>query len=382
MKSILLERFLACILVAALLAGCDASKLLPGAAASSAAAAPRNVVHDGVFVDVPEASPLRKSLQVATVETVSIETPISAPGTIEAFPEKLVKITAPLAGRIVKLHRSLGDRVKAGEALFTLDSADLSAAYGDSTKTASALRQARQDLDRQKNLFDEGIASRKDYEASQLAYRAAESDARVSAAKLAQLGASNPQSPREYQLRSPIAGQVLEISAAQGGYANDVNAPVMTIADLSTVYMSGNVSEKDIAAVFVGQKARIVLNAYPNAPVEGKVKYLGGVLDTETRTVKVGVVIDNRDGRFRPGMFAKVVFSGASRPAVVVSPAAIVQSGLYSRVFVEKTPYHYEPRIVTVGGTVGSGDAQRIEITTGLQAGDKVVVKEGVLLND
>ena len=165
-------RFVACALAAALLTACDVGKLLPGsAAASSAAATPRDVIHDGVFVAVPEASPLRKSLQVAAVETVAIETPISAPGVIEAQLEKTVKVTAPLAGRIVKLERSLGDPVKAGDALFTLYSADLSAAQGGAAKANAALAQAWRDRDRQRVLLDADIAPLKDYEAAQRPYR-------------------------------------------------------------------------------------------------------------------------------------------------------------------------------------------------------------------
>ena len=95
-----------------------------------------------------------------------------APGSIEAMPEKLVKITPPLAGRITRLQRALGDSVKAGEPLFTLDSAELSAAYADDSKAKSALLQARQELERQKTLFEAEIAARKEYEAAQAAFDA------------------------------------------------------------------------------------------------------------------------------------------------------------------------------------------------------------------
>ena len=184
-------RRVVCALPAALLTGCDVGKLLPGsAAASSAATTPRDLIHDGVFVAVSEASPLRKSRQVAAVETVAIETPISAPGVIKAQPEKMVKVTAPQAGRIVKLERSLGDPVKAGDALFTLHSANLSAA-----KPNAALAQARRDLDRQKVLLDADIAPLKDYEAAQLAYAAATSDAQAARARLARAAATESLQP-------------------------------------------------------------------------------------------------------------------------------------------------------------------------------------------
>jgi len=363
----------------AALAGCDAGKMLASNAVAQPAPAARTVVHDGPLVAVPENSPLRASLQVAAVESRSVERPISAPGSIEAAPEKLVKVTTPVTGRIVKLQRSLGDAVKAGDALFTLDSADLSSAFGDATKADATLRQAQRDFARQKLLFEADITARKDYEAAELAFGAATSDARVAKNRLAQLGAGGGGgSHRDYVLRSPISGRVIDMAGAQGGYWNDINAPVMTVADLSTVFLTANVAEKDIAALRVGQKARIDLSAYPDQAFDGTVKYIGEVLDADTRTVKVRVAVDNRQGRFRPGMFAKVVFSGDAHPALTVPASALVQSGLYTKVFVEKGAFAFEARNVVVGPVVGD----RIEILSGLQAGERIAVKEGVLLND
>ena len=330
-------------------------------------------------VNVPETSPLRDSLQIATVGSQILEQTINAPGVIEAVPEKLVKITPPLAGRIVKLHRSLGDAVKAGDALFTLDSADLGNAYNDYAKTQATLNQARLDFERQKLLYESDISARKDYEAARLALAAAETDARASADRLAQLGAAaGAKSRREYVLRSPIAGRVVEMTGSQGGYWNDINASIMTVADLSTVWLSASVSEKDLSQLFTGQKARITLNAYADKTFEGTVKYIGDLFDTDTRTVKVRVAIDNRDGQFKPGMFARVSFAGASHPALVIPASAVLQSGLYTRVYVEKAPFSYESRIVRVGASFND----RVEVLSGLVAGERVVVRNGVLLND
>ncbi|CDG81510.1 efflux RND transporter periplasmic adaptor subunit [Janthinobacterium agaricidamnosum] len=330
-------------------------------------------------IEVPAASPLRQRLQVAAVTEQDIASAIGAPGTIEAMPEKLVRITPPLAGRILKIQRSLGDAVKLGEPLFTLDSAELSAAHGEYSKARSALLQARQDLERQKTLFDADIVARKDYEAAQATYDQANSDARSSADKLAQFGASlHSASQRDYVLRSPIAGRVIEMNGAQGGYWNDINAPVMTVADLSTVWLSAGVAEKDVAQVAVGQKAGITLSAYPGQVFDGKVAYVGEVLDPDTRTVKVRVAIANPDGKFRPGMFAHADFTASSHRGLAVPAAALLQNGLYTRVLVERAPLRFEPRVVKAGATLGG----QVEIVSGLKAGERIVVKEGVLLND
>lgn len=338
------------------------------------------VTHKDAQVQVPENSPLRLRLETATIAQMAIERSISAPALIEAAHEKLVKLSPPLPGRIVRMHRSLGDAVKTGDALFTLDSAELSAVYGERVKALATLRQVQQDFERQQRLWKADIVSKKDFETAQAALDAAQSDARVYQAHLSQLGIgeNGNQSPREYTLRAPISGRVIEMAGAQGGFWNDVNAPIMTVADLSTVWLSANVAEKDIAAIFIGQKATITLNAYPAEALTSTVKYIGEVLDPETRTIKVRLALENTQGKFRPGMFARVTFLGQAHSAPVVPTTALLQSGLYTRVFVEKTHFIFESRIVETGSVIGDW----VEITSGLQAGEKIVVKEGVLLND
>ncbi len=356
-----------------------ACSALAGCAKPTAAATPtvQSTQQDDGSITVDKMSPLRQRLQIAPVQEQEIATQTDAPGSIEAMPEKLVKITPPLPGRITRLQRALGDSVKAGDALFTLDSAELSAAHADNSKAKSALLQARQELQRQKTLFEAEIAARKDYEAAQAAFDQANSDAQASADKLAQYGASAGGSRRDYVLRSPIAGTVIAMDGAQGGYWNDINAPVMTVADLSTVWLSATVAERDLAQVAVGQAARITLDAWPGKDFEGKVAYVGAVLDSETRTVKVRVAIDNRSGIFKPGMFAHAGFAGATRRGLMVPSAALLQSGLVTRVMVERGPLRFEARVVQVGASRGD----QVEIVSGLKAGERIVVKEGVLLN-
>ena len=357
-----------------------ACSALTGCARPTAAATPpaQSIHLDDGSITVDKMSPLRQRLQIAPVQEQEIATQTEAPGSIEAMPEKLVKIMPPLAGRITRLQRSLGDSVKAGDPLFTLDSAELSAAYADDSKARSALLQARQELERQKTLFEAEIAARKEYEAAQATFAQAGSDARASADKLAQYGAGAGGARRDYVLRSPIAGTVIAMEGAQGGYWNDINAPVMTVADLSTVWLSANVAERDLAQVAVGQTASITVDAWPGKAFEGKVAYVGAVLDPETRTVKARVAIDNRAGAFKPGMFAHAGFAGASRRALLVPAAAVLQSGPSTRVMVERSPLVFTPRTVQVGASHGD----QVEIVSGLRAGERIVIKEGVLLND
>lgn len=349
------------------------------APANTSAAESASLQREGAVVAVPAASPLRQSLVIGTVEPQAFAQTIAAPGVIEAAPEKLVRITPPLAGRIVRLHHQLGDAVRAGEPLVTIDSPELGTAFSEQLKAQATLLQARQEFARQKALQDEDISAGKDLEAAQLALSAAESEAQAASDRLAQRGVSvGAGSRRAYTLRAPISGRVVEMNGAQGGYWNDTTASVMTVADLSTVWLSASVAEKDLSQLAVGQTAHIVANAYASREFTGKLNYIGDLLDPDTRTVRARIALDNREGLFKPGMFARVRFSGASHPALFVPATALLQDGLYTRVFVEQAPFRYASRIVTVGASV----ADRVEVIAGLTAGERIVVQNGVLLHD
>ena len=298
------------------------------------------VFRDGDKIRVPDSSPVRAKLAIAPVEEQQVEQPIVAPGVVESDPAKVMKVFPPVSGRITQLYKRLGDPVKKGDALFALDSADLAQAYSDANKAQAALTLARRNLERQKELVAAEIVALKDLQQAESDHAQAESEDQRAKSRLAQLGAAagDKRTGREYTLRSPIAGRVIELTGAQGGYWNDTNAGIMTVADLSTVFLTANVQEKDLASVFVGQSGKVALNAYASEIFEGKVRYVGEVLDPDTRTVKVRIGIDNPEGRFRPGMFARVTLAGRAHKAPVIPVSALLQSGFNTRVFVEMSP--------------------------------------------
>jgi cobalt-zinc-cadmium efflux system membrane fusion protein len=179
-------------------------------------------------------------------------------------------------------------------------------------------------------------------------------------------------------MRSPIAGRVVELSAARGAFWNDPNSPLMTVADLSTVWVVASAHEHQLAAISAGQPARITFDAYPGETFKGAVQDVGALLDPETRTVKLRIPLANASGVLRPGMFAKVQLEGAPRDAVLVPASALVQSGFKTRVFRLTGPWTFEAREVRTGAQIG----ELVEVLQGLAAGDRVVVKNAVLLND
>jgi cobalt-zinc-cadmium efflux system membrane fusion protein len=363
-------------IVCAALAACNASQSQPKDDAGAGVAA---VIRRAGTVSVPERSPLRRSMVISAAQSQMVERPVLLPGVVEADPARLVKAVPPLSGRIVELPKQLGQAVGAGDPLFSLDSSDMALAHSDAAKAQAALVLAERNLERQRDLAQDEIGVRRDLEQAESDYRQATTEVQRTRVRLSQLGsAPAAANVRRYTFRSPIAGRVVELNGARGGFWNDTNAPIMTVADLSVVWVVASAHEKELASVFVGQPASITLDAYEGETISGNVRYVGAMLDADTRTVKLRIPLDNASGRLRPGMFAKVQVRGPAHPAIVVPAAALVQSGFNTRVFVETAAWTFQPRIVRTGAALGDA----VEVVDGLEPGERIVVKDGVLLND
>ena len=161
-----------------------------------------------------------------------------------------------------------------------------------------------------------------------------------------------------------------------GEFHSDLATPLLTIADLSTVWVTANVQERDLSRVAVDMLVSAELAAYPDAPVPGHVLYVGDLLDPATRTLPVRIAFENVEMRLHPGMFARVTFEETARAEMVVPQTAIVLRGDSNVVFVEGPEWTFEPREVTLGPPTGD----ELVVTAGLSPGDRIVVQNAVLL--
>ncbi len=357
------------------LAACHSAEPAP---ADASPAAPH--LREGNLIVVPEKSALRQYLAIAEIQQQTVQTPLEAPAVLEADPSKVANILPPLSGRISALYVHLGDTVSAGQPLFTLDSADLAQARSDLQHAQIGLTQTKKALSRQQDLADHHIAAQKDLEQAQADYDNADSEYQRASAVFRVLGidAHSAESPRQLTMRSPVSGRVSALNAVPGTYANDNTAALMTISDVSTIWFTAGVQEKDLSYVRVGEDVSATVQAFAGETFKGKVSFVADQLDPDTRTIKARIAYDNRDGRLKPGMFAKLTFAGAPHVAVLAPVTALIQNEAQTLVFVEAQPWKFEPRPVLVGAR--NGDA--VEILGGLKAGERAVVKQGVLLND
>lgn len=341
-------------------------------------------------VVIPPDSPQLAQIKTELVESVQVPVDtVSAPGKVEANPNRTSHIALPLTGRVTSVIPKIGDYVQQGQPLLTIESSDADAAVSASqqaqsvvTQAKSALAKAQMDLDRQKDLFEHGAIPQKEVLNGQAIVNQAQAGVEQAQAAFEQskrrlqiLGISPGSYGQRITVRAPIAGKVLEMSVVNGEFRNDLSAPVMTIADLSAVWITSDVPETSIRLVKPGEPVRIELSAYPGETFRGRVALIGDIVDPDSRTVKVRAEMPNPGGRLKPDMFGNIQLSEQTELRPTVPAAALIATEGRTYVWRETAKGTFEKVTVTAGIQV----ADRVAILSGLNAGDRVVV-DGVML--
>ncbi len=296
---------------------------------------------------------------------------------VQPDPTKVVRIFPPTSGLVVAIEVKPGDRVRRGQMVATLSSSDVASAQSDFAKASIEAERATRALERQRVLFDHGAAAEKDYIDARAQADAARAELARAKQRLQLLNISPSATTDRVTLLSPDSGVVLDVSAAPGEFTKSLESanPLVTVADLNTVWVVGDVYEKDIAKVGRGEQVTVTLQSYPRQQWTGHIDSLSGVIDPTTRTLKVRVALANSDQRLKPEMFGTIHVKAGTHQALVVPAAAIIREGDTATVFV-KNAGKPEQRAVTVGQTLDGN----VEIVSGLRAGDEVAADGAELL--
>jgi cobalt-zinc-cadmium efflux system membrane fusion protein len=348
--------------------------------AGKGSAEPQLMVRQGDKILVPEGSSLRSRLGVMAAAAHAVNPKLSLPAVVESDPARTAAVLTPLSGRLIALKVALGDRVSRGQVVAVIDSPDLAQAYNDNEKAADSLKLTERNLGRQEAQNKLGVASDKDLDQARSDHTQSAAEYTRTQARLKMLGASATPTPASRQLSvlAPVGGSVTALSVAPGNMINDPTQPLMTIADLSTVWITAMVPEKDIAGVAKNQDAQVSLAAYPERLLRGKVLFLSDVIEPDSRRGKMRIAFANADYALKPNMFATVVLSVSARSLVVVPSSALLMNNDRTSVFVATAPWTFERR--TVDAELEEGTS--VAIRSGVAAGEQVLVKGAILLND
>ena len=377
------------ILFSVLLTGCE-HKASPGEAKDAASTSLAKPVEppkseNGVVsfaLDAPEL----KGLTVAAVQAVPMPVDeVTAPAKIEANPNRVSHAVLPVPGRIVKVMAKLGDAVKKGQPVVVIESPAAAEAETTYLQSESGVRQsqialtkAESDLARLTDLFQHDAVAKKEVLSaettvglSKAAVEQAQSAREQARQKLELLGLTAGKVRQQITVTSPISGKVLEVSVVEGEFHNEINAPMLTVADLSRVWATSEVPESDIRHYKAGGGAAIELIAYPNQTFRATITRIADVVDKETRTVRVNAELDNSAGRLLPEMFGRLKYTGAVEPSPWIPDAAVIQIEGKDHVFVEISTGHFKLTPVNLGRRHDGGSS----VASGVKAGDRIVTR-------
>lgn len=364
--------------VAAMLAACG-TRAEDAAVASDVSADSPNVV------TFSAAQVQHGAVRWAPVGGADVAAALEVPGQLVPNEDRTVRLGAPARGRVLSVRVQPGQRVSNGQPLVTLQSQEASAARADYDKAMAELNSrraaatyARSARERAERLLEAKAIARQelerahaDDELARASLAQAQAEVQRARAGMSQLGVGS--SNGIMTVSSPLTGIVLARDAVPGSVA-EAGAPLVTVADPSTLWLEVSVADRAASSLTTGSRVRFSVPAFPTDTFDARVSSVGGALDASTRTVPVRAVVPNTAGRLRPAMFATVWIEGAGRQGTVSVPETAVQMLEQKPVVFVVTPTstggaRFERRSVTLGGVA----AGRAQVLQGLVAGETIV---------
>jgi len=313
-----------------------------------------------------------------------------AVGSVDFNEDMSVPVFPHYAGRIIEAYARLGDDVKKGQPLYTIDSPDLVQAEGTLIETAATRDLTTQALARAKIVFDAQGMAQKDYEQAVADQQNAEGAFKAARNVVLVFGKTPAEADRIVASRkidpvlvvpSPIGGRVTARNAQPGLFVQPGTAPApYNIADLSTVWLIANVPESDSPALRVGQSVKVSVMAYPGRLFEGKLDRLGTGVDATVHTLTCRAEIEDPKHELRPGMIAnfRIETAPPQRSAAVPVNAIVREGDGTMTAWVTADSRHFTRRIVKTG-LQQEGYRQ---IVDGLKPGETVVTDGAILLSN
>jgi membrane fusion protein, heavy metal efflux system len=297
-------------------------------------------------------------------------------GTVNPDISRNVPVISIATGRVVEIAARLGDTVTKGQILLRVQSADIAGAYSDYQKAIADEQLTRTQLERAQLLYDKGAIALNDLQVAQDTDVKAKVDVKTTAERLRVLGSANLEQPSGIvDIRAPVSGVITDQQVTNAAGVAGLGSPnPFTISDLSYVWILCDVYENDLSNVHLGEKAEIVLKAYPDKTFTGTISNIGPVLDPNIRTAKVRIEVRNpgNPGLMRPGMFVTATFHGQKPETHAALPATAILH-LHDRDWVYMPEKDNQFRRVEVrAGEMLPGGKQ--EIISGITPGQRTVL--------
>jgi cobalt-zinc-cadmium efflux system membrane fusion protein len=310
-------------------------------------------------------------------------------GSIDFNEEMTVQVFTPYQGKIIETFAKVGDEVRKGQTLFTIDSPDLLAADSNLIAAAGVLELLDRNLARLRKLYETRAVSQHDLEQAISDQQTAEGALRAGRDAVRIFGKTDAEIDMIVKDRkadptlvvpSPISGRITARFAAPGLFVQPGNAPApYSVADISTMWMLANVAESDVPAFHVGQEVKVSLLAYPGKTFEGRIVTIDSMVDPNTHRMMMRSEIKDPDHELRSGMFANfVIRTGDPTRSLALPLNGVVREGDGTMtVWVTSDRRRFTQRLVKTGI---QKDGYR-QILEGLQPGELVASDGAIFLS-
>lgn len=320
--------------------------------------------------------------QLALLQTVTVKTSenyeVELPAKLAWNEEKTQRIYPAFAGRVQRILADLGQRVGAGQVLAELASPEFGAAQAETSRAQADAQLAQQNLQRQRELFEAGVAARKDFEQAQA--EAARAQAEVTRAQArTRLYGSSAGVNQTLGLRTEVGGIVVErnLNPGQELRPDNLAGPLYVVTDPTELWVQIDAQEADLRDLRPGAKVQLLVPVLGEQPFDATVRAVTDQIDPGTRTIKIRASVPNPKRLLKSEMLAKVRYARAVGHTVEVPASAVFLRGKEHYVFVQTAPGVFAPRDVKM---LYDGP-QKVLLSEGLQAGEQVVAQNGLLLS-
>lgn len=315
----------------------------------------------------------RPYITVAAVSPQSFAATVQAPARVEFRAKALSTVGAVVAGRLGKINVQVGDRVKAGAALATLESSEAAQMRADVARAKAELQRAEDHAKRQAVMQKSGVGLEIERAEADIQLRQARADYQRSVQAVRLLGEGADQS---IVLRAPIDGVVLRTNVSTGA-AVEAGTVLFELGEPGALWIVADVFDNDLPLIEKGAKATLQISALPE-PVSGHVAAISASMQPDLRRGAVYIEVDEAGLMLKPGMFARASINAAGpRRIVLPTTAVLIKDKKQTVVYLETAEGQFEPRNVTVGQ---ARDGQ-VPVLEGLAEGDRVVISGALLLD-
>ncbi len=348
--------------------------------------------HQGVELQVSSAKQKEWGIVLESVTTQAISSAIELPGVLTVNQNRTAQISSFVQGKVVSHWVDLGDRVKKGQALVTINSPEFAQAQADFLQARAKYRLSQKEYERAKMLWEEKAIEEKEYLRREAEYEKLATEYGTLGSALHSYGITHEQidelikkcqavEEQEYKceiadpnlsILSPISGIVIFRDVVMGEHV-DPQKILYTVSDLETLWAILDAYEKDLPFIRAESQVKITSPAYPGKHFAGKIGYISDTIDPKLRTIKIRVEIDNNERLLKPNMYILGIIEKHmdQKDTLIIPEEAIQNLNGEKIVFVPEKEDIFAVRHIELGDMVGE---KRI-IIQGLTEGEKIVIK-------